>query len=240
MRFKRHVQKDLCHNGCDCEDEEGGQAVHGPSWDGLRWVAGAGGDDIEDFGRVGSADAEVGLFRDHLCQGLVDSRPLLWRFFLGGLVQDSKSLGLVDAIREEIQNDEVQRDIEGQRWAAPAVKADQDAVGVAVQQLHHVCRIPDIEYREVEMDARGSRNPDSPVADPPSGVGVREVRRVDHSCHGGVVPTAGAHESVKEDNPAVPTAGLRVVPEADTIALGAGCLPVLPVVRIIPTEACVA
>lgn len=31
MRFKRHVQKDLCHNGCDCEDEEGGQAIHGPS-----------------------------------------------------------------------------------------------------------------------------------------------------------------------------------------------------------------
>lgn len=55
------------------------------TWDGLRWVAGAGGDDIEDFGRVGSADTEVGLLRDHLCQGLVDSRPLLGRFFLGGL-----------------------------------------------------------------------------------------------------------------------------------------------------------
>lgn len=55
-----------------------------------------------------------------------------------------------------------------------------------------------------------------------------------------VMPLAPNILTVKEDNPAVPTAGLRVVPEADTIALGAGCLPVLPVVRIIPTEACVA
>lgn len=54
------------------------------TWDGLWWVVGAGGDDIEDFGRVGSADAEVGLFGDHFRQCLVDSRPLLWWFFLGG------------------------------------------------------------------------------------------------------------------------------------------------------------
>lgn len=54
------------------------------TWDGLRWVAGAGGDDIEDFGRVGRADAEVGLFGDHLCQRLVDGGPLLRWFFLGG------------------------------------------------------------------------------------------------------------------------------------------------------------
>lgn len=55
-----------------------------------------------------------------------------------------------------------------------------------------------------------------------------------------VVPLAPNILTVKEDNPAVPTAGLCVVPEADTIALGAGCLPVLPVVRVVPTEACVA
>lgn len=54
------------------------------TWGGLRRVAGAGGDDIEDFGGVGSADTEVGLLGDHLCQGLIDSRSLLWRFFLGG------------------------------------------------------------------------------------------------------------------------------------------------------------
>lgn len=55
-----------------------------------------------------------------------------------------------------------------------------------------------------------------------------------------VMPLAPNILTVKEDNPAVPTAGLRVVPEADTIALGAGCLPVLPVVRIISTEAGIA
>lgn len=61
------------------------------------------------------------------------------------LVQDSKSLGLVDAIREEIQNDKIQRDIKGQRWAVPSTEPDQDAVGVAIQQLHHVCRISDVK-----------------------------------------------------------------------------------------------
>ena len=54
------------------------------------------------------------------------------------------------------------------------------------------------------------------------------------------VPLAPNILTVKEDNPAVPTAGLCVVPEADTIALGAGRLPVLPVVRIVPTEAGIA
>lgn len=49
------------------------------------------------------------------------------------LVQDSKSLGLIDAIREEIQNDKIQRDIKGQRWAVPSIETDQDSVGVAVQ-----------------------------------------------------------------------------------------------------------
>lgn len=100
------------------------------------------------------------------------------------MVQDSKSLGLVDAIREEIQNDKIQGDIKGQRWAVPSIEADQDTVGVAIQQLHHVCRVPDVKQGEVEMDARGSWNPDGPVADPPSGIGVREVRGVDHGCHG--------------------------------------------------------
>ena len=47
------------------------------------------------------------------------------------LVQHSKSLGLIDAIREEIQNDKIQRDIERQRRAAPPTEPDQDAVGVA-------------------------------------------------------------------------------------------------------------
>lgn len=145
MGFECDVQKYLCYDGCDCEDEESCQAIHGPSWDGLGRMAGAGGDDVEDFGGPGSADTVVGLLRDHLGQRLVGSGPLLWRFFLDGLVQDSKSLGLIDAIREEIQNDKIQRDIKGQRWAVPSIETDQDTVGVAVQQLHHVCRIPDVK-----------------------------------------------------------------------------------------------
>lgn len=55
-----------------------------------------------------------------------------------------------------------------------------------------------------------------------------------------VVPLAPNILTVKEDDPAVPAAGLRVVPEADTIALSAGRHPVLPVVRVVPTEARVA
>lgn len=61
------------------------------------------------------------------------------------LVKDSKSLGLIDVIREEIQNDKIQRDIKRQGRVVPSIEADQDAVGVAVQQLHHVCGIPDIK-----------------------------------------------------------------------------------------------
>lgn len=86
MGFECDVQKYLCYNGCDCEDEESCQAIHCPSWDGLGWVAGAGGDDVEDFGGPGSTDAEVGLLCDHLGQCLVGSGPLLWWFFLDGLV----------------------------------------------------------------------------------------------------------------------------------------------------------
>lgn len=46
--------------------------------------------------------------------------------------------------------------------------------------------------------------------------------------------------TVKEDDPAVAATGLGVIPEADAVALGAGCLPVLPVIRIISTEASIA
>lgn len=46
--------------------------------------------------------------------------------------------------------------------------------------------------------------------------------------------------TVEEDDPAVATAGLGVIPEADAVALGAGRLPVLPVVGIVSTEASVA
>lgn len=45
-------------------------------------MAGAGGDDVEDFRGPGCADAEVGLLRNHLGQRLVGSGPLLRRLFL--------------------------------------------------------------------------------------------------------------------------------------------------------------
>lgn len=45
------------------------------------------------------------------------------------------------------------------------------------------------------MDVGGSRDPNGPVADPPCGVGVREVRGIDYRSHGRVIPTAGANKS---------------------------------------------
>lgn len=147
---------------------------------------------------------------------------------------------MIDAIREEIQNDKIQRDVKRQRWAVPPIETDQDTVGVAVQQLHHVCGIPDVEQGEVEVDVRGSRNSDGPVADPPRGVGIGKVRGIDHCGHGRVVPAAGTNESIKEDDPAITATGLGVIPETDAVALGAGCLPVLPVIRIVSTEASIA
>lgn len=86
MGSERDVQKYLCYNGCDREDEECCQAIHCPSWHSLAWVAGAGGDDVEDFGGPGSAHTEVGLLRDHLGQHLVVSGLFLWWVFLDGLV----------------------------------------------------------------------------------------------------------------------------------------------------------
>lgn len=46
--------------------------------------------------------------------------------------------------------------------------------------------------------------------------------------------------TVKDDDPAVAPTGLGVVPEANTAALSTGCLPVLPVIRVVSTEARVA
>lgn len=63
------------------------------TWDSLGWVAGAGGDDVEDFGGPGSADTEVGLLGDHLSHCLVGSGPLLWRFFLDGWKIKRNALG---------------------------------------------------------------------------------------------------------------------------------------------------
>lgn len=90
------------------------------------------------------------------------------------------------------------------------------------------------------MDVGGTWDTDGPVADPPCGIGIRKVRGIDHRRHGRVIPTAGADQSVKEDDPAIAPTGLGVIPEADAVALSTGCLPVLPVIRIVSTEASIA
>lgn len=51
---------------------------------------------------------------------------------------------------------------------------------------------------------------------------------------------AGGILTVKEDDPAIAPTGLGVIPEADAVALSTGCLPVLPVIRIVSTEASIA
>lgn len=107
MGLECDMKKDLCYNGCDCEDEERCQAIYRPTWNCLWWVTGACGDDVEDFGGAGGTDAVVGLLRDHFSQSLVGSGFLLWWFLFDSLVKDSKSLGLIDTVREEVQNDKI-------------------------------------------------------------------------------------------------------------------------------------
>ena len=50
----------------------------------------------------------------------------------------------------------------------------------------------------------------------------------------------GSILTVEDDDPAIAPTGLGVVPEADAAALSTGCLPVLPVIRVVSTEASVA
>lgn len=64
-------------------------------------MAGAGGDDVEDFGGPGSADAEVCLLRDHLGQSLVGSGPLLRWFFFNSWKIKRNSLGKAGKDNEE-------------------------------------------------------------------------------------------------------------------------------------------
>lgn len=56
----------------------------------------------------------------------------------------------------------------------------------------------------------------------------------------GADPWAWGILTVEEDDPAVATTGLGVIPEADAVAFSADCLPILPVVGIVSTEASVA
>lgn len=97
------------------------------------------------------------------------------------LVEQGEALGLVGAVRVEVEYDEVACDVDHlPRWAAP-VKAHHHLVGVTVQQLHHVGLVRDVEKGEVEEDGGGSRDLDGPVANAAGAILVREVRGVDHS-----------------------------------------------------------
>lgn len=68
------------------------------------------------------------------------------------LVKQSKSLGLVGAVRVEVQYDKVTRDIHQLPRRAAPVKACHHLVGVAVQKLHHVRLVGDVEKGEVEEE----------------------------------------------------------------------------------------
>lgn len=61
-------------------------------------------------------------------------------------------MGLVGAVRVEVENDEVARDVHRLPWWAAPVKARHHLVGVTVQQLHHVGLVRDVEEGEVEED----------------------------------------------------------------------------------------
>ena len=82
-------------------------------------------------------------------------------------------------------------------------------MGVAVQQLYHVCGIPDVKQGEVEVDVGGSRDPDGPVADPPCGIRVGKVGGIDHGSHGRVIPTTGTDQSCRRQKDTSPQAGAR-------------------------------
>lgn len=115
------------------------------------------------------------------------------------MVEQGEALGLVGAVRVEVEYDEVARDVyQLPGWAAP-VEARHHLVGVTVQQLHHVCLVRDVEEGEVEEDGGRSGDLDGPVADAARAVLVREVRGVDHPRRGRVVSTARAHSSCKEE-----------------------------------------
>lgn len=97
------------------------------------------------------------------------------------MVKRSKALSLVGAVRVEVQDDKVARDIHQLPRRAAPVKARHHLVGVAVQELHHVRLIRDVEEGEVEEDGGRAGDLHGPVAHASSPVIVGEVGGVDHS-----------------------------------------------------------
>lgn len=109
------------------------------------------------------------------------------------LVKQSKSLCLVGTVWEEVEYDKVARDVDELPRRTAPVEPCHHLVGVAVQQLHHVRLVGDVEEGEVEEDGEGSRYLDGPVANTARPVLVWEVRGVDHARWRWVVPSAGAN-----------------------------------------------
>lgn len=90
-------------------------------------------------------------------------------------------MSLVGAVRVEVQDDKVARDIHQIPWRAVPVEARHHLVGIAVQELHHVRLNGDVEEGEVEEDGGRAGDLHGPVAHTSSPVDVGEVGRVDHS-----------------------------------------------------------
>lgn len=111
------------------------------------------------------------------------------------LVKQSEALGLVGAVRVEVEDDKVARDVDQLPRRAAPVEPRHHLVGVAVQELHHVRLVGDVEVGEVEEDGGGSGDLDGPVANTAGGVLVGEVGGVDHPGRRGVVPPAGSYSS---------------------------------------------
>lgn len=68
------------------------------------------------------------------------------------LVKQGEALGLVGAVRVEVEDDEVARHVHHLPWRAAPVEARHHLVGVTVQQLHHVGLVRDVQEGEVEED----------------------------------------------------------------------------------------
>ena len=116
------------------------------------------------------------------------------------LVEQGESLGPVGAVRVEVQDDVVGGDVDQLPWRRVApVKARQHPVAVAVQQLHHVRLVGDVEEGEVEEDGGSAGHVDGPVAHAARRVLVGKVRGIDDIRGGGVVPAAGPHPGCSRD-----------------------------------------
>lgn len=100
---------------------------------------------------------------------------------------------LVGAIRVEVDDGKVPADLDLRplalaqwRWAAPVEARHHLATGgagaaaAAVQQLHHVRLVGQVEKGEAEEQGGGAGDLHCPVAGPARSVAVREVWRVEH------------------------------------------------------------